>query len=372
MSTNNLLGIIFANVHDDLIPELTEKRSMASIPFGGRYRLIDFSLSNLVNAGVTKVGILTRANYQSLMDHLGSGKPWDLDRKNGGMFILPPYSTNISGVYRGHVDALAGAMIFLKKSIGEYVIMCDSDVVSNIDIEDMLSKHIEKGADVTIAYKYGDLPKNHKDTMILEVGNDSFVTGIEVSKTMDTQVNFSLDVCIMKREKLIELVAEADRNRFTSFAREVFKTKLSEIKMLAYRVDGFAEVIDSYENYVNISNKLLDKSSREKLFDRERPIYTKIKDDMPTRYGIDSLTQNSLIADGCVIEGSVKNSILFRGVKVAAGAVVENCIVMQGGVIGKDCVVSNVTMDKGAVISDGVKISGTENKYVFVPKDRTI
>ena len=372
MSTNNLLGIIFANVHDDLIPELTEKRSMASIPFGGRYRLIDFSLSNLVNAGVTKVGILTRANYQSLMDHLGSGKPWDLDRKNGGMFILPPYSTNATGVYRGHVDALAGTMTFLKRSIGEYVIMCDADVVSNIDVADMLEKHIEKGADVSIAYKYGDLPKNHKDTMILEVDKENIVTGIEVSKTMDTKVNFSLDVCIMKRQKLIELVEEADRNRLTSFAREVFKPKLASLKMFAYKVDGFAEVIDSYENYVNISNKLLEKSSREQVFNRERPIYTKIKDDMPTRYGIGSVIQNSFIADGCVIEGTVKNSILFRGVKVGKNAVVENCIVMQGGVIGENCKVKNVTMDKGANITDGVKISGTDSKYVFVPKDRTI
>lgn len=372
MSTNNLLGIIFANVHDDLIPELTEKRSMASIPFGGRYRLIDFSLSNLVNAGVTKVGILTRANYQSLMDHLGAGKPWDLDRKNGGMFILPPYSTNISGVYRGHVDALAGAMTFLKKSIGEYVIMCDADVVSNIDIEDMLEKHIEKGADISIAYKYGDLPKNHKDTMILEVDGDSMVKNIEVSKTMDTQVNFSLDVCIMKREMLIDLVAEADRNRFTSFAREVFMTKLGELKMYAYKVDGFAEVIDSYENYVNISNKLFDKKNRDQLFNEARPVYTKVKDDMPTRYGIESVTSNSIVADGCVIEGTVKNSILFRGVKVGKGAVVENCIVMQGGVIGDGCAVQNVTMDKGAVITDGVKISGTDKKYIFVPKDRKI
>ena len=372
MSSNNLLGIIFANVHDDLIPELTEKRSMASIPFGGRYRLIDFSLSNLVNAGVTKVGILTRANYQSLMDHLGSGKPWDLDRKNGGMYILPPYSTNISGVYRGHVDALAGAMTFLQKSIGEYVIMCDADVVCNVDIDDMLECHCSSGADVTVAYKYGDLPANHRDTMIFDITEDGRISNIDVSKTMDSKVNFSLDICIMKREKLIELVQDADRNRYTSFAREVFKPQVNTLKMHGYKVDTFAEVIDSYENYVKISNKMLDKDVRRQVFNTGRPVYTKIKDDMPTRYGVNSSVKNSMIADGCVIEGTVKNSIIFRGVKVAEGAVVENCIVMQSGVIGKDCVVQNVTMDKGAEITDGVKLSGTDSKYIFVPKGRVI
>ncbi len=372
MNSKNLLGIIFANVHDDLIPELTAKRSMASIPFGGRYRLIDFSLSNLVNAGVTKVGILTKANYQSLMDHLGSGKPWDLDRKNGGMFILPPYSTNAAGIYRGHVDALAGAMTFLKKSIGEYVVMCDANVVGNIDIEDMLEKHINSGADVSFAYKYDNLPQNHEDTMILDIDDNSFINGIEVAKTMEDKVNFGLDVCIIKREKLIELVCDADKMRYTSLVVDVFMQKVDELKMYAYKVDTFAQVIDSYDNYVKISNMLLEKENRKELFNRKRPIHTKVKDDMPTRYGVDAKTENSFIADGCVIEGTVKNSILFRGVKVAAGAVVENCIVMQGGVIGENCLVQNVTMDKGAEITAGVKISGTDDRYIFVSKDRKI
>ena len=153
MKNNNVMGVVFANVHDDLIRDLTEVRSMASVPFGGRYRMIDFPLSNLVNAGVSKVGVIPKYNYHSLMDHLGSGKPWDLDRKSGGLSILPPYLTSDVDMDSGHIDSLNTVMSYLRGSKEKYIVMCDADVVGNIDISKMLEAHFATDADITIAYK---------------------------------------------------------------------------------------------------------------------------------------------------------------------------------------------------------------------------
>ena len=372
MITSSALGIVFANVHDNLISELTEKRSMASIPFGARYRLVDFSLSNLVNAGISKVGIITRENYQSLMDHLGSGKAWDLDRKNGGIFILPPYSSYKMNIFRGHVDALAGIMTFLERSTEEYVVMCDADVVSNIDIEDMLRHHKSLGADVTVACKTGNLPLNEKDIMIFGTDKDGWVTSIETAEKSLNDVNFSLDIFVIKRELLIDWIKSASRKSSVSLTRDVFIPKIGSMKMLTYKVDTFAEVIDSADGYVKTSKMLLDAAVRRELFNSERPVYTKTLDDMPTRYGIDAIVQNSLVGNGCVIEGTVKNSILFRGVTVEKGAAIENCILMQGTYVGKNSVLKNITADKGVRINDGVTLMGSDEKYVFIGKGKEI
>lgn len=372
MITNSALGIIFANVHDELMGELTLKRSMASIPFGGRYRLIDFSLSNLVNAGISKVGIIPRKNYQSLMDHLGSGKSWDLDRKNGGIFILPPYSSSKMNIFRGHVDALAGIMTFLERSTEEYVVMCDADVVSNIDIEALIRQHKEKNADVTVAYKTGKLPKNTKDIMILSLNSDGFVSDIKVSGSELYEAAFSLDIFVLKRETLIDWISSATLKSSVSLSRDIFIPKLNHIKMYAHKVCGFAEVIDSTDKYVTVSKLLLDSGVRQELFNADRPVYTKTRDDMPTRYAIGATAENSLIGNGCIINGTVKNSIIFRGVTVEKGATVENCILMQGTHIGENAIIKNTVADKGAKVNRGINIMGTDERYIFIGKGKEI
>lgn len=372
MITNKALGIVFANVNDSLVSELTKVRSIASVPFGARYRLVDFALSNLVNSGINKVGVITKENYRSLMDHLGSGKPWDLDRKNNGLFILPPYSTVNSGIYRGYVDALSGIMTFLTRSNEDLVVLCDGNIVGNIDVAAMIERHNKTGADVTIAYKNGKPPKAINDTMLLSFDQDDVVTDITFNNEVSGKADFALAVLVATRQKLIELITEADKNRYINFATEVLKPRLDSLKIVGYKQKGFCEVIDSNETYVAVSKKLLDKNTRKELFNKERPIYTKTRDDMPTRYGINSKIENSLVADGCVIEGTVKNSILFRGVKVAAGAVVEDSIVMQGGKIEKNAILKYVTMDKNGTVSEDFELRGTARKNIFVSKDKII
>lgn len=372
MRTNNILGIIYANVHDDLLPGLTEKRSMASVPFAGRYRLIDFSLSNLTNAGISQVGIITKQNYQSLMDHLGSGREWDLDRKAGGLFFLPPFVSGglDDGVYKTHLHALMGIMNFLKRAKQEYVIICDSDVIANVDISDMFNRHLESGADITIAYKNGKLPKNHDKVMVLEV-NDSRIEKISYVKER-INADHSLDIVLVKREFLINAVNETFAKGKTSFTKDILIPGLENYKVTGYKVEGFAEIMDGPKSYYDLSMKMLDSKVRKQLFNRERPVYTKTHDSMPAKYAIGSNVNNSLIADGCVIEGTVKNSILFRNVTVKAGATVENAIIMQNGVVGENAKVSYAVMDKVSEICDNGKLEGTNQKIVLLKKGEKI
>lgn len=372
MRANEVMGIVFANVHDRYISALTEQRAMASLPFGGRYRMIDFSLSNLVNAGISKVGVITESNYRSLMDHIGSGKPWDLDRKAGGLFILPPYNTAEAGGFSGHVEGLIGAMQFLRRSKEKYVVMCDADVVSNIDIEAVVDSHIARGADVTVCYKNGTMPINDRDVLAFKTDKNFKIEEIYLEEQGKEKVDFSLDIFVIERELLISLILEASSKNLSNFSRDVIMPKVSALNIYGYKVDNYAEVIDSLEVFVNANMKLLDPKARKELFVSTRPVYTKSRDNMPTRYGIDAKVTNSLVADGCVIDANVKNCIIFRDVTVGSGSSLENCIIMQGATIGQNTNLKYVVADKNAAVGDNVQMFGAPTYSSFIKKNAKI
>lgn len=371
MIKNNVLGIIFANSNDELLPQFTSKRAVASIPFGGRYRLIDFSLSNLVNAGISKVGVITKSNYNSLLDHLGSGISWDLDRKNGGLFMLPPFSTDKAGFFNGKIDALAGIMTFLTRSNEEYVVMCDSDIVSNIDIDKLISAHKQSGATITLAYKKGFIKNVVRDTKALSINQKGEVTAVNKIDA-NGEYNYCLDIYVIRREDLISMVNSASKYNSPDITKQMLLPTLGEIKVGAYEVKEFAEIIYSKERYAEISMSLLEREKRGELFNSERPVYTKTRDDMPTRYGVEASTANALIAGSCVIEGKVQNSVVFRGVDIGKGTDIADCIIMQGTKIGKNCKLQYVITDKAAVISDGMTLIGTPDNYIYVGKEKFI
>lgn len=371
MRKNNVMGVVFSNVNEDLIPELTINRSTASVPFGGRYRIIDFALSNLVNAGISKVGLVTKENYQSLMDHIGSAKSWDLDRKNGGLFILPPHGNASAGVYKGRIDALRGVRHFLNNSTEQYVVLYDSNTALNIDLSDMIEEHINNEADITIAYKNGVLPANHSDVMSFTI-EDGRINKVKMYESERPVCNYSLGIMVLSRALLISLVNDAASENKRELARDVIMPNVDNFRIRGYEFKGFVGTLDSAQSYVDASMKLLDADVRADLFNKERPIYTKRKDAMPTRYGVSSSVSNSLIADGCVIEGTVKNSILFRGVKVGKGAVLENCIVMQGSEIGNNAELKYVTIDKGASVGYNRALCGAPSYYIFIKKGSNV
>lgn len=374
MRTSAVAGIVFANANDDFLKKLTAHRSMASVPIGCRYRLIDFALSNLVNAGVKNVGVIAKEKYRSLMDHLSSGASWDLDRKNGGLRVLPPYITSGAKRYTGSVASLAGIYDYIDRCGSDYLVLCDADIVANVDVSAALKAHIETEADVTVVYHNGLFPskKNERDGMNLTIDEKGFVKEITFESSDSEATNLSIGITIIGRKLLKELVAAASEEGYTSFNRDVLAKKVGNLKIYGFEHKGYVAIMNSTNSYFNANIDLLKPEVRTQLFSKERPIFTKTRNDMPTRYGTESVVKNSLIAEGCVIEGTVKNSILFRGVKVKKGAVVENCILMQETVVNKNAQIANLLSDKNAVIGEDMVLKGTKQKHFFVGKNETV
>lgn len=374
MSSNkNVLGLIFSNMHDSTIPDLTKSRTMGSVLFGGRYRLIDFPLSNMVNSGIDEVGVITKSNYQSLLDHLGSGSEWDLASKNGGLHLLPPFSHVSSGMYRGRMEALYGVWDFIKNSKADYVVLSDCDVIANIDYSEIVDAHIETGADITAVYAKDVLSAEQAQcATVFGINDDGRVVDVLTNPYISGACNVSLNMFVLSKEFLKNLVLEANSRGLISFEKDILQARTHEYKIIAHRFDGYFSKITSMDTFYKANMNLLNTANREKLFIANRPIYTKVRDNPPVKYGIGAKVKNSLIGDGCIIEGTVENSVLFRGVKVGKGAVIKNCILMQDTNIGTKCELSCVVSDKNVKISDMRMLTGSENYPLYLGKGAEI
>ena len=377
-SNANALGIIFPNSYDSLVPELVAERLMASIPFASRYRMVDFVLSSMVNSGIDNVSIIVRKNYHSLMDHLGSGRAWDLVRKSGGLNIVPPFAAKTVKVYNGRVEALASILDFLKSRKEKYVIMSEANIAANFDFRKMLQTHIESGADVTLVYAEEEIPAG----MIkpYEVSKDLYYTlGLENGRVREIRINpeepgkqnFSLNIYIIDREFLIEQVKAAYVKGQVYFERDIVAPQLDKLNVQGYRFDGYLARVSSMKSYFDENMKLLDEKNLDALFG-ESPIYTKIRDDNPTRYINGAKVKNVMVADGCIIEGEVENSVLFRGVKIGKGAVVKNCVLMQDTVVEAGSRLEYVISDKDVVITAGKELKGSDSFPVYVAKYQVV
>lgn len=365
------LGLIFSNIHDNNVPELTVKRTVASIPFCGRYRLVDFALSNMVNSSIAKVGIITKSNYQSLMDHLGSGKDWDLARHYGGLYILPPFGVlESSSLYTTRLEALKNVLGFLSKSTEEYVVMSDSDMVCNINFKPIIKKHVESGAVMTLVYvdKKRDQVSGSNNAFLSV--KDGIITDL-VYDSKKENVHLYTNICVVERRVLINLITEAISHGKRHFLKDIVVHELKAGRIGAYKHDGYYEEITTLNKYYEESMNFLNKDVREEVF-RHANVYTKVKDSVPTKYGDNSVVKNSLIADGCQIEGEVYNSIIFRGVKVGRGTVVKNSILMQNTITGENITLNCVIADKNVVIKDGRMLSGHETHPFFISKGTVI
>ena len=373
-------GLIFSNIHDASIPELTSRRTMASIPFGGRYRLIDFALSNMVNSGITKVGVITHDNYQSLLDHIGNGKDWDLARRNGGIKILPPFITAYDNavanrVYTTRLEALMGVMSFINRCTEEVLVLSDCDVICNVDLALAIEQHAKNNADITLIAATVDTAEQPLDgkVQVPVFDEDGRLTDIGVYDGQTGNVEICADIMIVRRTYLQRVVSEAISRGQTSFYRDILSRNLPRDRFFVVRYDGFFARVNSIESYFRCSMKLLDRKSRVNLFyRRNQPIFTKVRNSAPTRYLPDAKVKNSLIADGCVIEGTVENSILFRGVRVGKGTVVRNSILMQDTYTGENVRLGCVITDKDVVIKNDRELCGHETLPFYIGKGMTV
>ena len=373
-------GIIFSNLHDKNIPELTRKRTMASVPYACRYRLVDFALSNMVNSGITNVSIITHYNYQSLMDHIGSGKDWDLARRKGGIKLLPPYmsafANNQNALYNSRLEAMKSVNYSISRFTSDYVVLSDCDVICNIDLNDMINDHVKNNADITMAVKRVLLTReNCKRNVIVESDDNGRITDVNAYPTGETGYrDINLNIVVINREYLQSVVLDAIAHGYTSFNRDVLARNASRRNYRIYKYDGYFATINSLEDYYMHSMELLgDPTNRAQLFNvKNRPIYTKVRNSAPAKYNSTSNVKNSLIADGCVIDGTVENSILFRGVKVGKGTTVRNSVLFQDTVTGENVFLNCVIADKNVVIRDGRMLSGHETMPFFIDKGKMI
>lgn len=373
VNMGNVLGLVFANMHDTTLGDMTKNRTMGSVMFGGRYRLIDFPLSNMVNSGISEVGVITKSNYQSLLDHLGSAREWDLARKKGGLYILPPFGNVESTLYRGRIEALYGAMSFIKHSRAKYVILSDCDVVTNIDYKPIVAAHIESGADITAVAHTGVYSSDDiKTSTVFNVDADKNVTSVLINPDISGTCTTSLNVFVMSMDFLIETVNDAMARENVSFERNILQEKCRELKIKIYEYDNYFSKLNSPESYFKSNMALLEPENARKLFVPKRSIYTKVSDNAPVKYDLDSKVSNSLVADGCIIEGEVENSVLFRGVKVGKGAKVKNCILMQGTVVGDNAELNYLITDKNVSICENHILTSSPQYPMYVGKGASV
>ena len=372
------LGIIFPNSYDSLVPDLVSERLMASIPFASRYRMCDFMISSMVHCGIDNISILVRKNYHSLLDHLGNGREWDLTRKNGGLNIVPPFAQKQIKVFSGRIEALESIRGYLRKQTEKYVILSDANLAVNFDFNALLDAHIKSGADVTMVYRKQEIPQSliRQSTAGMDLYYALGINGDRVSKIYinpkeSGEMNFSLNIYVIDRELLMRMVDEAYLHGDVYFVRDILEKKIDQLDVRGFCYDGYVAHIHDMKRYFEENMRLLKEENLNALFSGNQ-IYTKIRDDNPTRYINGAKAKNVMVADGCVIEGEVENSVLFRGVKIKKGAKVKNCVLMQDTVIEENASVEYVITDKNVTISEGKSLTGNDTFQVYVAKGQVV
>ncbi len=372
---NDIVGLIYTGERIDALRDLTRMRSVAALPMLGRYRLVDFMLANMIHSGVHNIGIIMQKNYHSLMDHLGSGREWDLHGKRAGLTILPPYMSRENvGIYEGLLDALHSNISFLRRSQERYIIVTDSYILYSASFEKMCAEHIRMGADITLLFTRERAARRNGWGRYLDIDKDGTVKSLEYNPTIPHYENTYMSAFLVRREMLVDIVDRAVAAGQHHFTRELIVQMLHEklYKVCGYECPGNVWSIDSVQAYYDANMDFLDVDKRAQIFRQDRPVWTKLRDEMPAQYIGNAEASNALVADGCVIEGKVENSILFRGAVVRKGACIRNSIVMQDAMIHRNADMEYCILDKETTVREGTRMAGAANYPIVVAKGLTI
>ena len=363
------LGLIIACNNEADLGELTRIRTVSAVPFAGRYRLIDFILSSMVNSGMHTVGVATGHNYQSLLNHIGTGKPWDLARKREGLFVIPPaQDVVLAGDCR--IAVLSGAIRFLERSKQHYVVVADSNNVCNIRFDEVVEQHINTNSDITVVYQQVN-SKIDGETYV-DMDENGVVKDLVYASDRKKCLNRMVGYYVFTKDILINILQECMIHGRKRFVKDLIERNINRLKIHGYCFDRFLRSIKNIDDYYNVSMELFETSKRKDLFMSEDKIFTKSKDRVPTRYLSHATMKKSIVADGCVIDGTVENSIIFRGVSINKGAAVNNCIIMQDCIISPKATLSCCIIDKNCVIREGKTLIGQTDFPLVVNKHRTI
>lgn len=363
--------LIFADNYKNYDLEgLIKNRSLASLPVACRYRIVDFILSLLVKADVADIGILTTNNYNSLMDHVGWGKDWNLNRKNGGLKIIPPLAISDTGLARNKFEALSNASQYMEGRLQDYCIIADSNIICNIDFKDLLRYHEENNADVTVAVVKRK-PEKDEIEMILDNKNRAY-DSLYHKDGADYECNTLLKITIMHKDFLNEIIKKGITLGWEDIVRDYISKNFNRLNVYAYEVKGYCKVINSLESYYDFHMDLLDERISKEIFLSGTEILTRVRDSVPTSYGKNSSVSNSILADGCHINGRVENSVIFRDVTIEEGVELKNCIVMSSTTIKEGAKLEYVITDKEVLVTEGKELKGDRNCQCIVPKKKTI
>ena len=372
----NVMGIVFANIYDSSLGELTNKRTMASLPFGGRYRQIDFTLSNMSNSGIRRIGVISRYNYQSLMAHIGSGEEWDLELAEGGLEYLTPYSLADSvASYRGKLEALNSVLEYMEYGgSDDYVVLADSSVLCNIDLSKVLEAHITSGKDLTVVSKAGIANGAKQLDLAIKLSECGCIEDMAVDYVAPEDYLASMAIFVIAKDLLLQNVRESVARSLYRFERDFVlrQFQAGKLSVNVYEFDGIALYNESPDEYFRNNLALIDSKVRHDLFNGSHPIYTKVRDSVPSYYGENCQVDSCIVAVGCILEGAVKNSVLFRQVTVGEGAQVEDCLIMNDTVVGENSELKCVILDKEVTVTPGAKLFGTKDHPVVIRKGETV
>ena len=367
----DLHGLIFAYNKDLRMRELIEHRTVSSIPFGGRYRVIDFMISNMVNADIHDVGVIMRESYQSLLDHLGAGKDWDLARKRGGLRLLPPFGyAGVRESYRGKMEALHHVGDYLQRIRQDYIVLADCDLIANLPLEEIFEYHLKNGWDITCVCSHKPVGLVESETYMVR-GRRERVEDVIIGRTELGAMEY-LGVGIISRKMLLSLVSHCTAHNLHNYDRDVLQGMTDKLNIGVYPFDGYAAKLQTTSGYFANSMDLLNPKVRAELFLKSRPIKTKVRDEASTYYGDGAVVKNCIVADGCQIDGSVENSVIFRGVKIGKGATVKNSIIMQDTTIGDNAVLSYAITDKDVKVTRERMLMGHANYPIAISKNSVV
>lgn len=367
------IGIINGGDNENNFGGLCRHRPVYMLPFGGRYRLIDFTISNMVNNGIRTVALYTGKKIRSTMDHIGNGNPWDLNRRFNGLFMFPPILENDYGLYTGDIHQFHSTESFFENAKEKYVFICNPDILAKVDLNSAFKYFIDTDADITLIYKkqldpHGDFI--HKDKMLID--KDGNLKSMGLNLGTEKEFNLFLEMGFIKKDVFLNLIRKSIERGDTNYLRDAMLNNKEKYKINTYEYKGYVENISDLKNYYDANLNLLDEDIAYQTFYKDGLVFTKSKDEPSTWYGKDSRVQSSIIANGCVIEGNVQNSIIFRGVKIGKNAIVKNSIVMQKSTINQEAIVVNSILDKYTYVEEYARIAGSSSMPYVVEKSQVI
>lgn len=365
------LGIVLAGGNNNKMRELSHKRAIAAMPIAGSYRSIDFVLSNMSNSHIQKVAVFTQYNAKSLNEHLNSSKWWDFGRKQGGLFVFTPTITaDNSFWYRGTADTMYQNINYLKSSHEPYVIIASGDGIYKLDYNKVLEYHIDKKADITVVCKDIEEGEDTSRFGVIRTDVDNRITDFEEKPLRSSNRKVSIGVYVIRRRLLIELLERSAEEDRYDFVRDIVIRYKNVKKIYTYPMETYWSNISSVESYYKTNMDFLNKEVRDYFFKQYPDVYSKIDDLPPAKYNQGSLVRNSIISSGCIVNGRIENSVIFKKVYIGNNCTIKNSIILNNVHIGDNTYIENCIVEsRDTIRANSTYVGDPDNVKIVIERN---